>query len=166
MAVTLNSIKANFTASGSYSVSLKQSANGTKLVSIGVIHNANGSVTLQLKNSDGTVVQQVTVPSAQVVTPYAVRLVLTKAGTGWDVSAQHRFAADWTPFGATTLNALPEVSINVALSQTANNAQELSYVSPSLTSEPWDHLFPLEMPGTTPEDAKARIVRVSRPIEM
>ena len=165
-AVTLNSIKANFTAGGSYNISLNQSSNSTKLVSIAVTHNANGSVTLQLKNSGGTVVQETTVPSAQVATPYAVRLVLTKAGNGWEVSAQHRFAADWTPFGATTLNALPEVSISVSLSQGATNAQALSYVSPSLTSEPWDHLFPLEMPGATPEDAKARIVRVSRPIEM
>ncbi|HQR32241.1 MAG TPA: hypothetical protein PLK30_05860 [Blastocatellia bacterium] len=165
-AVTLNSIKANFTTSGGYSVSLNQSANGAKLVSIAALHNANGSVTLQLKNSGGTVVQETTIPSAQVSAPYAVRLVLTKSGNSWEVSAQHRSATDWVQFGTTTLNALPEVAINVALSQTASKAQELSYISPSLTSEPWDHLFPLELPGTTPEDAKARIVRVSRPIEM
>ncbi len=165
-AVTLNSIKASFTTSGGYSVSLNQSANNAKLVSIAALHNANGSVTLQLKNSGETVVQETSIPSGQVTAPYAVRLMLTKAGNSWNVSAQHRFAADWVQFGAMTLNALPEVSVNVALSQAASKPQELSYVSPSLTAEPWDHLFPLEMPGTTPEDAKARIVRVSRPIEM
>lgn len=41
----------------------------------------------------------------------------------------------------------------------------MTFLPPTLSSEPWDHLFPLGPDGAEPEDAKARIVRVSEPID-
>lgn len=168
-AILLLGIETNFgTAQGEYSLAINKSGfSGASLLSVVVTHITDGSVRLQLKQGGDNVGQPKTINSGDAVSPYALRLILTKSVSGWSVSAQHQFGdATWQEFAVTTLDTLGNISIRVALAGLADQTQALSFITPALTAEPWDHFFPLEMPGATPEDAKARFVRVSRPIEM
>ena len=166
-AVTLSGVTGSFADQKGYSFSINKPSDTsveTRLLGITVTYGADGSAILQLQK-DGNPVGQATISNAKTKSPYALRLVLTKAEIGWKASAQCQTGANWQEFGTTMLDTLSGISVKVALNSDSQQSQ-LNYIAPSLTAEPWDHLFPLELSAATPEDAKARIVRVSRPIEM
>lgn len=169
-AVTLAGIEATFgAATAGYGFSLNKSGvSGANLLGIAVTHNADGSVKLQLKQGSDDIGQPKLISSAELKSPYALRLLMSKNMAGkWDVSAQFQLdGGNWQPFGTAVLEGLTDVSVKVGLDSPGSEPRQLSFLAPAITAEPWDHLFPLEMPSATPEDAKARIVRVSRPIEM
>ncbi|MBL8189605.1 MAG: hypothetical protein JNK38_16460 [Acidobacteria bacterium] len=166
--VTLSGIKGSFAAQQgiNFSINRPSSVGSAEFLGIAVTYGVDGSARLQLNKGGAPVGASKALSSSQASSPYGLRLVLTKTGNSLDVSAQYQVGTTWEEFRTTTHDALLDISVQVQLNPAGGSMPQLGYIAPALAAEPWDHLFPLEMPGATPEDAKARIVRVSRPIEM